>query len=143
MLNGLQEVSAKELSSSIDQDDAESELLLHFLVSLKEHKQKHASKLADGIKCVEADIEEVERRNFSKNILGTRLSNIANTNEMRLTNNMSQLESAYFSMRTKIQLLESDATTHQDKNLLRNRENYYLAEGEEKQNPTDRLGAFF
>ncbi|KAF2297921.1 hypothetical protein GH714_005443 [Hevea brasiliensis] len=127
VLNGLQEISGKELSSSIDQDDAESELLLHFLISLKEHKQKHASKLADDIRCVEADIEEVERRNFSKNTLGTRLSTISCTNEMRLTSNIIQLESAYFSIRTKLQLLETDATTHQDKDLLRSRENYYLA----------------
>ncbi|KAJ9148025.1 hypothetical protein P3X46_030123 [Hevea brasiliensis] len=144
VLKGLQEVSAKELSSSIDQDDTESELLLHFLIQLEEHKQKHASKLADDIRCVKADIEEVERRKCSKNTLGTKLSPICSTNEMRLASNMNQLESAYFSMRTKIQLLETDATTHQDREILRNRENYHIAvEGGESKNPIDRLGAFF
>lgn len=59
---GIVESLGDEVSSSIDQDDNESELLLHFLLSLKEHKQKDALKLVEEIKCLEADIEEVERR---------------------------------------------------------------------------------
>ncbi|CAK7335675.1 unnamed protein product [Dovyalis caffra] len=171
LINGLQEVSAEELSSSIDQDDAESELLLHFLVSLKELKQKHASKLVEDIRCLDTDIEEVGKRNCSKKHLlhsclendyinarqptsehkePSRLEAVSQvspdfkTNDMRLMSNISQLESAYLSMRSKVQLAEIDATTRQDKDLLRNRENCYLAqETEETQNTTDCLGSFF
>ncbi|KAH1267601.1 Protein SPA1-RELATED 2 [Glycine max] len=50
LINGLQELFSEELSSSIDQEDAESELLLHFLVLLKEQKQNNAFKLVEEIK---------------------------------------------------------------------------------------------
>lgn len=171
LISGLQEVSAEELSSSIDQDDTESELLLHFLVSLNEQKQKHASKLVEDIRCLEADIEEVERRNCSKKLpvrtcletgfpnarehtfedkepssseVLSQLSPSSSTKKMRLMNNISQLESAYVSVRSKIQLADANATLRHDKDLLRNRENWCLAEdSEENQNPTDCLGAFF
>ncbi|CAL5207865.1 unnamed protein product [Lathyrus oleraceus] len=36
VINGLQELCSEELSSRIDKEDAESELLLHFLISSKE-----------------------------------------------------------------------------------------------------------
>ncbi|PPR99338.1 hypothetical protein GOBAR_AA21332 [Gossypium barbadense] len=62
VLNRFQEVFAEELSSSINRDDTESELLLHFLGLSKEKKQKHASKLMEDIACLEADIKEVEKR---------------------------------------------------------------------------------
>lgn len=172
VLSGLREASGEDLSSSIEEDDNESDLLLHFLTSLKEQKQKDASKLVEAIQCLEADIEEVERRHHPKEDL-TRLcfhgdssvrgrqntsvhrepsssdalshsSPVPNQEESRLMKNISQLESAYFSMRSKIQLPETDVTVRQDKELLRNRENWYLTQkDEEKQIPTDRLGAFF
>ncbi|KAK5813555.1 hypothetical protein PVK06_029006 [Gossypium arboreum] len=62
VLNRFQEVFAEELSSSINRDDTESELLLHFLGLSKEKKQKHASKLMEDIACLEVDIKEVEKR---------------------------------------------------------------------------------
>ncbi|XP_065858595.1 protein SPA1-RELATED 2 [Euphorbia lathyris] len=142
VLSGLQKVSTEELSSSIDHDDAESELLFHFLITLNEHKQKYAAKLESDLRCIEADIEEVEKRYRSKNTSETQLSQISNSKEVRLKSNFSQLESAYFSIRSKIP--EMNATQFQDKDLLRARENYYSAlVGEGKQNPTDRLGSFF
>jgi protein suppressor of PHYA-105 1 len=171
LINGLQEVSAEELSSSINQDDAESELLFHFLVSLKEQKQNHASKLVEDIRCLDTDIEEVGRRNCSKKHLlhsclendflnarqptsehkepyrleaFSQVSPDFKTNDMRLMSNISQLERAYFSMRSEVQLAETDATIRQDNDLLRNHENWYIEqEGEETQNTTDCLGSFF
>ncbi|KAG6781150.1 hypothetical protein POTOM_014039 [Populus tomentosa] len=171
LINGLQEVSAEELSSSIDQDDAESELLFHFLVSLKEQKQNHASKLVEDIRCLDTDIEEVVKRNCSKKHLlhsclendflnarqptsehkepyrleaFSQVSPDFKTNDMRLISNISQLESAYFSMRSKVQLAETDATIRQDNDLLRIHENWYIEqESEETQNTTDCLGSFF
>ncbi|XP_031276011.1 protein SPA1-RELATED 2-like [Pistacia vera] len=168
VINGLQEVFAEELSLSFDQDDSESELLLHFLNSLEEQKQNHASKLMEEIGCLEADIAEVDRRLCLKNLLvlsclqknsiNTRENKCLNTqpsssephlspvlvaNERRLMRNFSQLERAYFSMRSEVQLPDTDATTRQDKDLLKNRENQYLAQKEGVQNPTDPLGSFF
>lgn len=171
VIKGVEQVCAEELSSSIEEDDAESELLVHFLDSLKEGKQQHASKLAEDISCLEADIEQVERRRGIRNPLDhpclpndslSRKENrfhqkelssldmlsqslpISNTNELRLTGSINHLESAYFSMRSKIQLSESDATTRQDKDILRSRDSWYSTQkDEEEKAPTDRLGAFF
>ncbi|PON44306.1 Coatomer alpha subunit [Parasponia andersonii] len=172
VVSGLQGACAEELSSAVDQDDSESELLLHFLVSLIEQKQKDASKLVEDVQCLEADIEEVERRHPSKERLAhsclrgdssvdgkqnvfvhreplcpdvlSLLSPVSNTRESRLMKNISQLESAYFSMRSKIQLPDTESAVRLDNELLRNRENWYLTQkGEEKQIPTDRVGAFF
>ncbi|KAJ6415077.1 hypothetical protein OIU84_003971 [Salix udensis] len=168
LINGLQEVSAEELSSSIDQDDVESELLFHFLVLLKEQKQNHTCKLVEDIRCLDADIEEVGRRNCSKKHLlhsclendflnarqptsehkepsrleaFSQVSPDFKTNDMRLMSNISQLGSAYFSMRSEVQLAETGATTRQDNDLLRNHENWFIEqEGEET---TDCLGSFF
>ncbi|KAG4386285.1 hypothetical protein AAZX31_11G018300 [Glycine max] len=170
LINGLQELFSEELSSSIDQEDAESELLLHFLVLLKEQKQNNAFKLVEDIKCLESDIEEVDRRHDSrKSLVSSGLQNdyscqkeimplkkeslslemlpsispISNSNEVRLMRNICHLESAYFSMRSKLQLSETDASTHPDKDILRNRENWNVAEKSEEQPKKDTLGAFF
>ncbi|XVF51363.1 hypothetical protein PTKIN_Ptkin04bG0179100 [Pterospermum kingtungense] len=164
VINGFQEVFAEELSSSINQDDTESELLVDFLNLLKEQKQKQASKLVEDITCLEADIEEVARRHCSRkpssiNVgehrhlgkepppiseMHSNLYPCSSANEMRLMRNINQLESAYFSMRSRVQLSETDSMTQQDKDLLKNRENWHLAQNhEEIPNATDSLGAFF
>ncbi|XP_027362389.1 protein SPA1-RELATED 2 [Abrus precatorius] len=171
VINGLQDLYSEELSSSIDQEDAESELLLHFLVSLKEQKQNNAFKLVEEIKCLESDIDEVEKRHGSrkslvssalqsdyscqKDILPLKkellsleilpsISPTSNSNEVRLMRNICHLERAYFYMRSKVQLSETDAETHPDKDILRNRENWYAAQkGEEQPKRKDTLGIFF
>ena len=168
MINGLQELHSEELSSSIEQDDAESELLLHFLISLKEQKQKDASKLVEESRCLESDIEEVERRHDSQKSLVSSasqndyscqkesrreplslemlpsISPISNANELRLLKNMCHLESAYFSMRSKVQPFEKDAATHPDKDVLRYRENWCVNQkGEKHPKRKDTLGTFF
>ncbi|KAJ1416165.1 WD40/YVTN repeat-like-containing domain superfamily [Sesbania bispinosa] len=171
VINGLQELYSEELSSTIDQEDAESELLLHFLISSKEQKQNDASKLVEEIKCLESDIGEVERRHgFRKSLVSSGLQNdvscqkeimplktepssvgilpsispISNANELRLMRNISHIESAYFSMRSKVQLSETDAATHPDIDILRNRGNWYMAQkDEERPERRDILGTFF
>ncbi|KAK2372062.1 protein SPA1-RELATED [Trifolium repens] len=171
VINGLQELCSEELSSCIDQEDAESELLLHFLFSLKEQKQSDASKLVEQLECLESDIEEAERRhglrkplvssgfqnNYSsqkeimpltKELLSVEMlptvSPISNTNELRLMRNIGHLESAYFSMRSKVHLSETDATDHPDKGILKTRENWSVAQkGEEQHKSKDALGTFF
>lgn len=171
VLSGGVEVFPEELSSSIDQDDADSDLLLHFLVSLEEEKNQRASKLVEEINCLEADIGEVEkRRTLNNSLMHSCLQNgspscketlldhrevsaldvlspsfpISNTTDLRLTRNIHQLEKAYFSVRSEIQVTESGATTRTGMDLLRNREKLHPAQKvEEKPIPTDRLGAFF
>ncbi|WCJ26451.1 SPA1-related 2 [Euphorbia peplus] len=144
VLSGLQKVSTEELSSSIDHDDAESELLFHFLITLNDHKQKSAAKLESDIRGIEADIVEVQKRYHSKTTSETQLSQISNSKDPRLKSSFSQLESAYYSMRSKILQPEMNATQFQDKELLRGRDNYNSAlAGEGKENPTDCLGSFF
>uniref|UniRef100_F6HUR9 Protein SPA1-related 2 n=1 Tax=Vitis vinifera TaxID=29760 RepID=F6HUR9_VITVI len=171
VISGLQEVHEGDLSSSIEQEDVDSELLLHFLILMKEQKHKHATKLVEDIRCLEADIEEVERRTSPKksSLLScshktaicasekrfiqegtpsaeacSEFPHFSDTYGLRLMRNISQLESAYFSMRSKIQLPETDALTRSDKDLLLNRENFYQAQknGEDLK-VTDRLGTFF
>ena len=173
VVNGLPEACTEDLSTSIEQDDSESDLLVHFLTLLEEQKQKDASKLVDDIRCLQADIEEIDKRNRcssshsksdeylahssvhgrqnvlvyeepSRSDVLSHLRPVSNTNEPRLMKNIGHLESAYFSMRAKIQLPETDVIVRTDKELLRNRKNQYLtSDGEEKKIPTDRLGAFF
>lgn len=168
MINGLQEVSAEELSSSFEHDDTESELLSFFLSSVNEHKHKQASKLEEYVRCIDSDIEEVEKRHSARKSLANNSLNSyfldakenafphnepstsahcqlspRDMSETRLSNNLAQIESAYLSMRANIQLAQGDATTRQDKDLLRSSENLYISQERREQNATDSLGAFF
>lgn len=140
VLSGIQELSGDELSSSIDQEDAESDLLLHFLASLREQKQNNATKLVEEIRFLEADIQEVERRQPRKS---SSLSSVS-YEEIRLKRNISQLESAYFSVRSNVHLSNNDVPTRTNKELLKSRENWcQMRNFEDKHEPLDRLGVFF
>ncbi|KAL6986369.1 hypothetical protein U1Q18_019737 [Sarracenia purpurea var. burkii] len=168
VISGIVESFGDDFPSSIKQDDTESELLLHFLLSLKDKKQKDASKLVEEIKCLEADTEEVGTRKAKKasglscsseslharengfryskhSSFGVHSKSTTEANsEPRLMKNISQLESAYFSTRSSIHLSENDVTTRTDKELLGERDNGYQEQkDEERKVPTDRLGAFF
>ncbi|KAI7993176.1 Long chain acyl-CoA synthetase 5 [Camellia lanceoleosa] len=166
VISGVEESFGDKLSSSIDQDDAESELLLHFFFPLEEQKQKDTLKLVEEIKYLEADIEEVQRRQTKKSLVLACLSKeslhprgngfchrehssfevhypIAN-NELKLMKNISQLESVYFSTRSNIHISNNDVTTCANKELLKDRANGYRPQkDEEKNKPIDCLGAFF
>jgi len=163
VLSGLKEVCSEELSSSIEQDDAESELLLHFLITSKEHKQKCASKLIENISCLEADIEEIGRRRQAIGLADSfdskdnklylkelstpdvipHLSPIINPVESRWMGNIGQLESAYFSMRSRMQLPEADAM-RADNDVLKNHENWGPPNNnDEQKDGSDQQGAFF
>uniref|UniRef100_A0A5B7C268 Protein kinase domain-containing protein n=1 Tax=Davidia involucrata TaxID=16924 RepID=A0A5B7C268_DAVIN len=169
LICGIEELnSGDDLSSYPDEDDddAESELLLHFLLSLKEKKQKHASKLVEDIGCLEADLKEIETSSdwmhnslpdatkqgphFEEHIYPGVLSRSLTPNmlERRLMSNLSQLGNAYFSVRSQIQLTETANTERADKDLLRNRERWsgFQNENEDQSmepKPVDRLEAFF
>lgn len=169
---GIKELSSEDiLSTSAAQSDAELDLLLHFLLSVEEQKQKHASKLVEDIQSLEEDIKEVERRHLSSisNVIcpvankrevqlhlegPTSLTSLPTSylvpdmNEERLMRNINQLEDAYFSMRSQTQLLETAAVRCFEKGLLKNRDRLFETQNKSEElnaseKPVDRLGAFF
>lgn len=161
-------VSAIDQSSaSIDEEDAEVDLLLQFLSSLKDRHENLASKLIADIQCLEADIKEVERRHLSRiesisNANGALVSSSDNSerhpqngnmpslslssiNEERLMKNIDQLKHAYFSMRSNVKLSETNAATRSDIGVLKIRGNFnqFQDEADIMEESTDCLGAFF
>ncbi|KAK4435440.1 protein SPA1-RELATED 2 [Sesamum alatum] len=166
LMSGIQELSGGELLLSIDEEGGESELLLYFLLSLNEQKQKDASNLMEQIQRIEADIQEVERRkprgipvqssspqvsltacrsSYTHGVSPSldNMSSLSNK-ETRLISNIKQLESAYFSMRSNIPLSDSNLITRRNGELLQSRENWCTIRTEEaKYNNADYLGGFF
>ncbi|XP_065048258.1 protein SUPPRESSOR OF PHYA-105 1-like isoform X2 [Musa acuminata AAA Group] len=157
-------------SALIEEEDAEADLLLHFLLSLKEQKKMQASKLEAQLSYLKADIEEAERRLISKTQLfsddrGFRskfiessstyyseksvgnagaISTLSKSNkyEERLMRNIDQLESAYFSRCSRIGTPEFIAAMRSDYDVLkiRDRCSQLLNDADEA---TDHLGTFF
>nr|XP_043640139.1 protein SPA1-RELATED 2-like [Erigeron canadensis] len=154
LVSGIQQSSMKELPSSIDQKDVESDLMLHFLVSVKEQKQKGATKLAEDIKCLEADISEIEMRRPNTTLtyqenhhtLGGKLksSTFPSPGGSRLINNLKHLEQAYLSVRSSIGIPDNDIKAPEELEVLKSRENNSGMKKIETENkPLDRLGVFF
>ncbi|XP_076883198.1 protein SPA1-RELATED 2-like [Bidens hawaiensis] len=152
----LQSDLIKQLSSTISQDDTESDLMLHFLVSLKEQRQKRATKLVEDIKCLESDISEIESRRADNNtstfqenhpVVGGNLkpSTFSSFSESQLINNISHLEHTYFSVRSTIENPDTNIIKeYGEHEVLRSRENNIVTKktGVDKK-PLDRLGVFF
>ncbi|KAL0312494.1 UNVERIFIED_CONTAM: protein SPA1-RELATED 2 [Sesamum radiatum] len=116
LMSGIQELSGGELLSSIDKEAGESELLLYFLLSLNEQKQKDVSNLMEQIQHIEADIQEVERRKPRRIPVQS----------------------------SSPQLSDSNLITRRNGELLQSRENWCTIRKEEaKYNKTDYLGDFF
>lgn len=156
LVRGIQQSSMKELSSSIDQEDAESDLMFHFLVSLKEQKQKGAAKLVNDIKCLDSDISEIESRRPQKSLafpgeenhqtLGEnrKSSAVPKLGGSRLINNINHLEQAYFTVRSSIGNPDNDINEPWEHEVLKSRENNQVGKKIETDNkPVDRLGDFF
>ncbi|PIM99476.1 eIF-2alpha kinase PEK/EIF2AK3 [Handroanthus impetiginosus] len=149
-------------------DDAEPDLLLHFLVSLKKYMQNKASNLLGSMEILDFDIKEVERRHASRKYLETRgggydqrrkpyekdgrntgipysPSSRAKVLRDKLLGNIDQLENAYFSVRSHEQLTDMPDMDRSDKDVLRNRDR--CSWGQEPQNlkgkSVDRVGTFF
>ncbi|XP_010914082.1 protein SUPPRESSOR OF PHYA-105 1 isoform X2 [Elaeis guineensis] len=159
-------------TAAVDEKDAEADLLLHFLLSLKEQKEKRTAKLEADLGRLKADVEEAERRHLSRaNFVSNGkdlLHNISDISDMysckgrvnvedissmsrssiyqeRLMRNMDQLESAYFSMRSRVEMLETHAPTRPDIDVLKIRDKCYGFENgtDMLTESTDCLGAFF
>lgn len=148
-------------------DDAESELLLLFLNSLEEQKKKETSSLQENIACIEADIKEFEGRYVSNkpsdwtgNVCAINPRNNTNSCDVSrsfsmsnnpagiLMKNLSQLQNAYFYMRSQIQHTETAAMSRPDKNVLLNhdRSSRVKTENEESSmegKPVNCFSAFF
>ncbi|CAH2057743.1 unnamed protein product [Thlaspi arvense] len=151
-------------------DEEISELLLHFLSSLEEQKQKNASKLLQDIQTLDDDIKEAERRYSSSASLvrshgaterrvrsspldercttssGALFVPTANTD--RLMSNIRQLEDAYFFMRSQMKLSDSAASARSDKSLLKDRDRWSENQSENQDTKTkgkssDQLEVFF
>lgn len=163
VVSGFQALYGNDKSSSVQQDEGESELLLHFLISMKEHKQRDASKLVEDLGCIEADISELEKRHLlrkctslnwsdedllcakEKGVLCSgELSNPASDiRDSRFLKNVAQLENVYFSMRSQIQGSVNDAVIR-DRDVLKNRGSWFSVQmDEQKQESFDSQGAFF
>ncbi|XP_022874315.1 protein SPA1-RELATED 2-like [Olea europaea var. sylvestris] len=168
-MKGIQDLSGGELLPLIDEEDGESELLLYFLLLVKEQKQKDAFKLVEHIQYIEGDIEEVKKRQPKKSLIQsssslepsnvsgssvTRRGNLSSEslskiipghdNEIKLMSNIRQLENPYFLMRSNVQLADSDVVTRRDTELLKSRENWSIAgNNDSKYKTSDRLGSFF
>ncbi|KAL3498962.1 hypothetical protein ACH5RR_041694 [Cinchona calisaya] len=166
VISSIQELAGDELVSSIEELDAEAELLLHFLSTLKDQNQRDSLKLVEEIRFIEADIKEVERRQTKESPVSSHLPQeilaakgnrflqrghidsdfcprLPPSCDEKLVRNIRQLESAYFSMRSNIQLPEKDMTTRGDKELLGIRENRLLRKDGGMCKTTDRIGGFF
>ncbi|KAI3449247.1 hypothetical protein Pfo_005912 [Paulownia fortunei] len=164
-------LSNGEASCADTVDDAESDLLLHFLVSLKQHKQNKASDLLESMEFLDADIKVVERRRASRKSSNVRgggydsrqepnlkdhrsteipYSSISRTNVLRekLLGSISQLENAYFSVRSHAQLTEMPDMDRSDKDVLRKRERWSLVQTQHnlptmEEKSVDRVETFF
>ncbi|XP_064934190.1 protein SPA1-RELATED 4-like isoform X1 [Musa acuminata AAA Group] len=159
------------ISASTEEEDAETDLLLHFLLSLKEHKEKQAADLVAGLECIRMDFEEVKRRHLARSELVlsgkvpsskfgeisefhslekpvthvetmTRLS-MSNLLDERLNKNINQLENAYFTMRSKIEIPKDDSVTRSDTDLLKMRDRSFQVQNADAEMEVDHLGIFF
>ncbi|CAL2241955.1 unnamed protein product [Prunus armeniaca] len=166
LIGGYQESArCDDFSNSADNVDAESELLLSFLIPLKEKKQGQASKLVEVIRCLEEDINKFGRRHLSGKFpsereqgfcledpvssgVSSRLIAASNMNETLLMKNISQLEDAYASTRSQMGKTETAPVECSYKEVLNNRYRWchvrnHTQDSSLNQKSGDRLGAFF
>ncbi|KAK1376338.1 Ubiquitin ligase protein cop1 [Heracleum sosnowskyi] len=149
-------------SSSSNLDDTESELLLHFLESLQQQKHNRASKLMEEIKLLEADIEEVEKRQGKMSLLpeesvharaevpGQSSSGVDYDksapfcNKEGLIKNIDQLEKLYFSVRSTLDSSNSGPVRCDVKDLFEcQKTSYHTKKDGESKKLTDGLGVFY
>ncbi|KAL5571377.1 hypothetical protein UlMin_020974 [Ulmus minor] len=141
--------------NSMDTLEAESETLLNFLGSVKDEKQRRASKLVEEIGCLEEDIKEAYKRYSLRPASVVSLeqkefspSSESNENDVRLMRDISQLEDAYFFMRSQIKQKGTAAALNSSKESLRNQDKHshsHNGKGSPSTNQisNDRLGLFF
>ncbi|KAJ9556058.1 hypothetical protein OSB04_010672 [Centaurea solstitialis] len=114
LLSGTKELYFKSNRSSIvgKNEDAEFEILLDFLISLKEKKEMHALELYGNIQFLETNINNIQHKNvlrmfYDSNSMGERIKAF-----------ISQLKHAYFSNGSQLQLLDTVSNERNDLDLL-------------------------
>ncbi|KAK9668369.1 hypothetical protein RND81_13G055700 [Saponaria officinalis] len=155
VIRGIQDICGYD-ASLIDQSEGDSELLLHFLMSMNEQKQNQASKLMLDLGCIEADIQELEKRHLSETSIS-----LANSyddflypreigfpcnrdiRDARISNNVAHLEKAYFLARSHMHDSVSEFVRREDSDLLENRENWRVGTSDEQHEGLDERVAFF
>ncbi|XP_075086441.1 protein SPA1-RELATED 2 isoform X1 [Nicotiana tabacum] len=168
VIGGIKELRGDLSLSSIHEEESESQLLLYFLMSLQDQKQKDASKLVEELKCIEADVQEVQRRQSSNGRCSSshreslvlwenrfiqkgvsssdaypKLPPVCES-ETRLIKNIRQLERAYFYTRSNIQPSDDVAMVRRTEEIFNNQENFVSTGNDnEKYRPTDQVGDFF
>lgn len=164
---GSEELYSKDVfSKSADKIDEESEQLRSFLISLKEKKLMHASKLVEDIGCLEDDIKEAERRHLSEaasffsrgnrkeegfctsSDASSQSFSVSDNNKARLLRNIDQLEGAYFSMKSQTRLTDTVSAARSDNNVLKNQSRWCNVTNENEnpsmeKNSSDIIGTFF
>ncbi|ESW07213.1 hypothetical protein PHAVU_010G111100 [Phaseolus vulgaris] len=138
------EESNSEDDVGVSENDFETQILLHFLLSLREEKKKQATKLEEVLNFLNEDIKEVERsyslgtdsafplaqtknpeergngahcQDFSSSDI-SRLIRRSFADEERLLSNINQLESSYFSARSRALPKEASSASSNDKNVM-------------------------
>ncbi|XP_020227466.1 protein SUPPRESSOR OF PHYA-105 1-like [Cajanus cajan] len=131
----------------VSDNEAETEILLHFLVSLREEKKKQAAKLEEVLNFLNEDIMEVERSYPFETDLAFPLAQMNSTevgsndlhlqdssttditrsiqrlfiDEERFMSNINQLENAYFSARFQVLPKEASSVSSNGENVMENR----------------------
>ncbi|XP_050386374.1 protein SUPPRESSOR OF PHYA-105 1 [Argentina anserina] len=155
-------------------DDLEAESgLRSFLLSIKDEKYGHASKLIKDIRCLEEDISKFTTGHFpgassdyfradnelscereqgfcleesARSGFASRLFSASDMNETQMMKSISQLDNAYFSARSQMLVMETASATEPNKNLLDKRDNHVRNTTQDlsiNKKSGDPLGAFF
>ncbi|KAL3615697.1 ornithine decarboxylase antizyme with +1 programmed ribosomal shift Spa1 [Castilleja foliolosa] len=133
--------STDEDSSDDDHDDVASDLLLHFLMSLEQHKQDQVLKMQENIKLLDSDIELARKAYDLRKSSDTKIANVLKN---KLLDNLSHLECAYFSLRLNLDHNETPGMDRTDTDVLRCREGGSGAQDQpDPKKPGTRLGALF
>jgi protein suppressor of PHYA-105 1 len=137
-----------EASISFDEQETELEMLLYFLISLKEQKEKKAAKLMSDLGCLEADISQVERIHTSRALTKDLLTNpsLPSLCEEKLMRSMRHLEAGYYSVRSQLEISRERTVRRSDSDVLKLRDNYNMQKevnSDVAAEPTDKLSAFF
>ncbi|KAJ4806766.1 Protein SPA1-RELATED 2 [Rhynchospora pubera] len=148
LTEGQDQTVSEQTPISFDEEETESEILLHFLSSLKEQKEKQATKLMADLGCLEADIAKVERIYTSRTLTNDLLTNpsMPSPYEERLMRSMQHLEAGYYSVRSQLEICREKTVRRPDSDVLKLRESYNVqTEGNSDTctEPPDKLYGFF
>lgn len=143
-------VSYSEMMNDIN----ETEILHHFLVSMKERLENKASNLMQNLELLDVDlkvIHESSKQTCRKSIGGTKGScstSKMNVHRDKLLGKINEFEDIYSSLRSKSQSTEIPSMDRPDKDVLTRRERLAWVQDPTnlpttKENTVDRVGIFF